>query len=224
MSNFVEYESIVRNFLPPNAEIIELNRPVSQPAILIADVDGDSDREITTAYCLEGEPYILTLKRSGNNWYRIFEMKGKGIGIRDFWAAPIVRPNQLNLIVGWQADWNVAELDIFEWSHQGFHRLMEEGTLYSRIEIEDMPGLNGRDGVCELALWTHDKADAYRIETYRWKPEGLITAPDVNPYYYQRVANYYEALAAKVPDEPLYRSYLEEAIIKSGQNKQFPII
>lgn len=216
MSPYSMYEDIVRNFLSPDAEIICLQQHGNQPAILFADVDGDHEQEITAVYRIKTEPYIITLKRSGHNWYRIFEMKGKGIGINDLWAAPISRPDQLSLIVGWQAEWNVSELDIFQWTPQGFHRLIDEGTKYNRIEIEDMPTVYGRDGICELALWSHDIGEAYRVETYRWQPYRLVRAADVNPYYFQRVVSYYEALTRESPDDPLYRTYLNEALQKSG--------
>lgn len=215
MSDYEMYDSVVRSFLPPTAEVLRLTQPGHQPAILVADVDGDHDPEITALYRVEGESYMMILKRSGHNWYRIFELKGKGIGISDLWAAPIIRPGQLNVIVGWQAEWNVAELDIFQWSPRGFFRLIPEGTLYTRIEIEDMPGQHGRDGICELALWSHDCGDAYRVETYRCQPHGLVQAADVNAYYFQKVARYYEALTIESPDEPVYRTYLEEALQKA---------
>lgn len=217
MSQYGIYELMIRSFLPPNAEIIRLQQYGNQPAILIADVDGDQEQEVTAVYRLENEPYMMILKRSGHNWYRILEMKGKGSGINDLWAAPIARPNQLSLIVGWQADWNVSELDIYHWSPQGFNRLIPEGIIYNRIEIEDMPGMYGRDGLCELALWNHDSQEAYRVETYRWRYSGLVQAADVNPYYFPKVVTYYRALLLESPDEPLYRAYLDDALLKSGQ-------
>ncbi|WP_409345413.1 hypothetical protein [Paenibacillus sp. MBLB4367] len=215
MNQFLSYEALVRSFLQTAAELILL-QPGNRPAIMAADVDGDREAELTAAYRYQGELYLIMWKSEGSSWYRLFEMKGKGSGVSDLMAAPVARTDLLSVIVGWQTDKGTSELDLLQWSPQGFYRLIPEGTAYSHLELEDMPGLHGRDGICELALWRHDADQAFAVETYRWEPYRLVPSADVYPYYFRKVVPYYEALANESPDHPLYRSYLADAKEKAG--------
>ncbi|MFC5701479.1 hypothetical protein ACFPVX_09285 [Cohnella faecalis] len=215
-SNGLLYLSVVRSFLAPGAEVAQLPVPGYVPALLAVDLDGDRDVELTAVYCYQGEPYLLALKRQGASWYPVASLKGKGYGVTDFAAAPITRRDQMSLVIGWRTGQGSSELELLEWTPHGFQRLIEEGTEYNYLELEDMDGLRGRDGLCELALWTYDERAAYSVETYRWSGYRLVSAPDAYPYYFPRVARYYEALSVQAPGELLYRSGLEDARAKAG--------
>jgi len=47
MNNYVD---VLKNFLPPNATILELPKPQERLAVLLADIDGDHFNELIGAY------------------------------------------------------------------------------------------------------------------------------------------------------------------------------
>jgi tetratricopeptide (TPR) repeat protein len=88
------------------------------------------------------------------------------------------------------------------------------------LEVEDMPGVNGRDGRVEMALWIHDTGEAYRVHVYRWKQGKLVPALDVYPYYFKKVAAYYQRKTEENPFGAFYWYYLADAQFKAGWHRQ----
>lgn len=214
----IDFLSVVRSCIPEEAEIVVLQQEGNPAAILYADVDGDGFPEITALYRYLDSQYLFSLKEYSGNWFPIGSAStGRGQAVKDFAAAPVSRKEGWDVIIGWKrVEEPTAELDIIQWTQTGFQRVIPPGTTYSHLEIEDMPTRNGPDGLCEIALWTQEQGQAYRVETYRWDPYRLVPTSDVHAYYFQKVARYYEDLTREQPNEKLYRSYLEEAQKRAG--------
>jgi hypothetical protein len=66
MSENYHYLPLVKQFLPPLAEVFELTEPDNRIAIFTADLDGDQIFEIAAAYRLNGEHYVMILKNKHN--------------------------------------------------------------------------------------------------------------------------------------------------------------
>lgn len=207
------------NFLPPGATILELPEPQDRPAVLLADIDGDHINEVIGAYRFEEQNYILILKKMNDQWLPLIHIKGKGYGISDLMAAPVTHNWMSTLIVGWQIGSMWSELDLLQWTNSGFVRLPTNNIVYSKLEVEDMPGQYGLDGQYELAVWTHDTGEAYKVEVYRFSEDGLTSAKDVYPYYFKKVEAYYEELL-QANDYSYYWYYLADAQKKVGDIEQ----
>lgn len=214
----IDFLSVVRSCIPQEAEVVLLQREGSPAAILYADVDGDGHPEITALYRYLDNQYLFSLKDYSGNWFPIGSAaKGRQQAVTDFVAAPVSRREGWDLLIGWENEGaSSSELDIVQWTSSGFQRLIPPGTSYNHLEIEDMPGRDGRDGLCEIALWVQEQGQAYHVETYRWEPYRLIPTKDLHPYYFQKVTRYYEDLTRDHPDGQDYRSYLEDAQRKAG--------
>jgi hypothetical protein len=217
MNNNVNYAvSIVRHFIPYGAELAVLSRHGSMPAVLFADIDYDFNVELIALYRYQGEQNLIVLKNSENGWRMFAHVDGKGVHVADMAAAPVARAGQNSILIGWQHEDGEVELDILQWTGAGLTRLVPGGIMYDWLEIEDMPSAHGPDGKCELALWIQDSEQSYRIDAYRVEQEGLVPAVDAYPYYFSKVAYYYEQLAQQQPDVPLYRSVLDDALQKAS--------
>lgn len=216
MNNYV---GVLKNFLPPNATILELPKPQERLAILLADIDGDHVNELIGAYKYEEQNYILILKMIHDQWLPLIHIKGSGYGISDLILAPITDSWVSTLVIGWQIGSIWAELDLLQWTNSGFVRLPTNNIVYSKLEVEDMPGEYGEDGQHELAVWIHDTGEAYKVDVYRFSEGRLVMARDVYPYYFRKVSAYYERLL-QTNDFSSYRYYLLDAQKKAGDLEQ----
>lgn len=217
-----DFVNVLLNFLPSTASILELSGLPNSPAVLLADIDNDQINELIGAYKYKDQNYLVILKNVDNQWLPLIHIKGSGYGISSLMAAPITTNWVNTLIVGWQIGSEWSKLDLLQWMDGGIIQLPTSNIAYSKLEVEDMPGLYGPDGQYELAIWIHDTGEAYKVDVYRFEENQLVLAKDVYPYYFKRVESYYERLL-KSNDFSYYWYYLAEAQKKSGDFEQFMI-
>ncbi len=208
--------NMIKSFLPTTAEILTLDN--GKKAIGMVDLDGDCILELVAAYKWQGEIYIIVLKCYSGIWRTVDIVKGKGYNITYFGAAPIISRCKNNLIVGWQVGGIWSDLSVYEWKDSRLIDLIEKNKYYSKIDIRNNKSTKGKNGTYEIALWTHDTGDAYKVKVYRWSNDKFEVALDVYPYYFRKVANYYKKLL-KEKDSTTYWYYLADAQIKVGDIK-----
>ncbi|EJO5347041.1 hypothetical protein NRP93_001108, partial [Clostridium botulinum] len=207
--------NIIKMFLPPRSEIITIDKPYKTPAVAMVDLDGDGILELIAAYKWQGEIYIIVLKYYCGTWYMADTVKGKGYNITYFGAAPVTSRYKNNLVVGWQVGAIWSDLSVYEWTDMGLKDLINGNKYFSLIDLTDIKGIQGKDGIYELALWIHDTGKAYKVQIYRWSGDKFTLALDVYPYYFKKVANYYKRLLKEI-DSTTYWYYLADAQIKTG--------
>ncbi|MEY8745653.1 WG repeat-containing protein [Paenibacillus tundrae] len=207
---------IVHQHIPAGATVVTIDKPVQHPAIYAADLTGDGIPEIATVYQLNGELYLLILKFYNGQWIKMSLTKGLGYRVTLLTAAPVTSTSRNNLIVGWQLGAIWSKLAVYDWTDSGLKDLTPDDVVFSHAEIIDMPGQHGRDGKVEIALWIHDTGEAYRVDIIRWQNGKWVSAPDVYPYYFPKVVQYYEKLTQHYPDYIFYWSYLADAQYKAG--------
>ncbi|GAA0742432.1 hypothetical protein [Clostridium oceanicum] len=208
--------NMIKSFLPTTAEILTLDN--GEKAIGMVDLDGDCILELVAAYKWQGEIYIIVLKCYSGIWRTVDIVKGKGYNITYFGAAPIISRCKNNLIVGWQVGSIWSDLSVYEWKDSKLIDLIEKNKYYSKIDIRNNKSTKGKNGTYEIALWTHDTGDAYKVKVYRWSNDKFEVVLDVYPYYFRKVANYYKKLL-KEKDSTTYWYYLADAQIKVGDIK-----
>jgi hypothetical protein len=206
---------IIRSFLPPYAEIIQLDTPENEPAVGTADLDGDGILEIIGAFYWHGENYIIVLKYYYRTWQVVNIVKGKGYNITYFGAAPITSKYKNNLVVGWKVATIWSDLSLYDWKDNGLQDLIVGNKYYSMIELKDMEN----DGLHELALWIQDKGDAYRVEIIRWARDKFTLAKDVYPHYFKKVELYFRKIL-KEKDSTTNWYYLADAQLKIGNTEE----
>jgi hypothetical protein len=157
MWNIKYLVGIIRSFLPPYAEIIQLDTAENEPAVGTADLDGDGILEVIGAFYWHGENYIIVLKYYYGTWQVVNIVKGKGYNITYFGAAPITSKYKNNLVVGWKVATKWSDLSLYDWKDNGLQDLIVGNKYYSMIEVKDIEN----DGLHELALWIHDNSTTY---------------------------------------------------------------
>lgn len=214
------FSNLVKKYLPPEGQIIELEDSVKRPAIYLRDIDNDGIAEVIAAYKWKEKVYIMVLKNYYNSWHVVANIEGEGYNVNYLKVASITSKRSSEIVIGWQVGAIWAKLNIYKWMPYGFKNIADEDIYYSKIEVEDMPSKFGRDGKDEIALWRHDTGEAYKVDVYRWENGKLVRAEDVYPYYFKKVAEYYEEKIKEMPEAGFYWYYLADAQIKSGELKK----
>ncbi|MEC0249225.1 WG repeat-containing protein [Paenibacillus chitinolyticus] len=212
----MQVTSLVSGFLPAGAKLMTIEKPAPHTAIHLADLTGDGIPEIAAVYRLNGEMHLLVLTYRDGVWQKAAAVKGTGYAVTLLSSAPVLRAGLDNLLVGWQIGSIWSKLSVYEWTPEGLKDAAPADMSYSYIEVGDMPGLAGRDGKAEVALWIHDTGEAYSVQVLRWSNGAFVPAPDVYPYYFPRVVRYYEAMTRRHPDYTFYWYYLADAQYRAG--------
>ena len=214
----MKYEEYLINFvkayLPIGGELL-ISENSKTPVIYASDLDKDGIVEIIVGYTWREEVYIMILKSYYNLWYLAANFKGEGHDVNYLKDASIISERENNLIIGWQYGAIWSKLNIYQWTSKGIVNRTPQDIYYSKIEVEDMPGVDGKDGKEEIALWGHDTGDAYKIEVFRWVDGKLQPATDVYSYYFKRVVAFYEEKVKEMPDAAFYWYYLADAQLKA---------
>ncbi|OEH86453.1 hypothetical protein BHU72_13625 [Desulfuribacillus stibiiarsenatis] len=212
---FEKYVSLVQMFLPNGGQLIYANQ---QPAIQLADVDGDGYAEVVAGYRLQNEMYIIVLKCTFPQWRVIANVKGKGYAISYLGSAPISNCNACNIIIGWQMGTNWSELAIYEWKNHRLQNTLTTPVIFSCLDIVRKQVSCG--DVDRIALWMHDTGEAYLVDVYQWSDGKLVLATNGVQHYYKGLVDYYQNLVKEMPDSQVYWYYLAESQYRAGMGGQ----
>lgn len=218
--NDINYVNIIKEFLPPNSQIVTLSstngETTEEDNILLKDLDNDGENEIITAYKIAGEDEkvnILILKKVRENWIRALDESGEGFKLDLALTADIDGDGQNEVLLSRRIGGTVGQLFTYKWNNNLLNKISNEGLYYSKLDIVDVPGKNIR----AVATWQHDTGDAYMIDILKWN--GKTFVPDENPYpdyFKQSVVPYYEQKVKEMPNAGFYWYYLADAQIKAG--------
>lgn len=207
----------VQASLPPGAELVYGSGSPARPLALAADLDGDGIPELAAAYRQGGKLFLIVLKMGLSGWRAAAIVPGLGYEVDAFLVAPVVSRYPGSLIVGWRVGAAWSKLSVYVWTPNGLVDAAPADLAYSRLEVGDFPGAAEFAGKAEIAVWTHDTGEAYRVEVLRWVQGKLVPAPDTYPHYFERVAAYYAALLRRQPNVRMYWFYYADALAKAGR-------
>jgi hypothetical protein len=210
--------NFVQKSLPVGAMLVCAQNSYEEMPVKMLDLDGDSIPEIIATYMWQGSPFVLVLKSYNNTWYKIADIEGSGYNINYLNFASVTEGGAKDLIIGWQVGAAWSELNIFKLQNAQLNRVVSD-VMYSMIEIENMPEEKDTDGKVNIALWSHDTGDAYKIEVLRWEDTRLVPAETAYPYYFKKVVAYYEEKVRAMPKAAFYWYYLADAQIKADMKE-----
>ena len=211
MNPNVNLATQVQAFLPPGAELVQIPNSEHADAIAVADLDGDRVQEIAAVYRLDQEQHLLILKYLDSGWITADIEKVPSLPVGLIMAVPVIDKDRSSLIIGWQEEEANYRLAVYDWNQDRVRDVVEGAISFTFLEAADIPGRSGWDGSTEIAIWTREEADAYRVDILKWDDEELVTVVDEHPLYYQKVVRYYEGLTRQQPTVPLYWFYLAES-------------
>ncbi|RDI42318.1 WG repeat-containing protein [Falsibacillus pallidus] len=186
---------------------------VKSESILFMDFNGDGEAEIAAGCAADGGDCLVLLKNNGDTWSIADQMSRKGSEIR------FIQPFQIGvstIAVGWDDRTHGPKLGIYSFGHGKISPVLREEAAFDKIEIEDMPGRKGMDGIDEIAIWRHESGEAYRIGVYRLSKGRLIAAYDLYPYYFRKAEEYFSSKSHSDVESSFYRYYLAEVQWNAG--------
>ncbi|MBM7834919.1 hypothetical protein [Clostridium sardiniense] len=191
--------------IPPDAINIPLNE-ISNSKVIKRDFDGDGEEELLIAYTLKGKPYVGLNKEYDDGIYFIDGFEGKGYSIKDLDVVEVNRENYI--LVGWR-DGNTENcMDILSLKDGEINKAFRYNLpSYEKMFLEDIKG----DGRKELILWTRDIDEAYNVSIYEFYKDGIRQTNKYDDIYFEKVAEYYDALLDKDEDSPIYLYHLAMA-------------
>lgn len=219
MNRAVALINFVQKSLPMGAVLVNAQNPYEEMPVNMVDIDGDGIPEIIAAYVWQESPFVLIFKNYNNIWYKVADIEGAGYNINCLNFQDVTGSGIKDLIIGWQIGGVWSELNIFQFRNAQLYRSVKD-VIYSKIEVENMSEEKNIDRKVNIALWSHDTGEAYKVEVLKWDNTKLVPAKEAYPYYFKKVVSYYEEKAKEMPEAAFYWYYLADAQIKSGQEKE----
>ena len=211
--------NFVQKSLPMGAVIVNVQNPYEEMPIKMIDIDGDGILEIIVAYLWRGNPFVLILKKNNNFWYRIADIEAVGYNINYLNFADVTGTGNKDLIIGWQVGAIWSELNIFQCKFSQLNKIVSD-IMYSKIEIVNIPGQKENSGKVDIALWSHDTGEAYKVSLLTWAFDKLVPSEGEYPNYFKKVVEYYEKKVALMPKAAFYWYYLADAQIKARMHNE----
>ncbi|MGE5327944.1 MAG: tetratricopeptide repeat protein [Deltaproteobacteria bacterium] len=235
---------IVQLFLPKGAKLTVPANPQGAKAVQKGDINGDDLDEILYTYQMGENPVqacAAIIKQNNGKWEKMWEDKDIGSGFDWAGFVDFTGGRVPEIILGRNIGKTVGNaLGVYYWQPSKYEEgkiVQEEGLLktlditYSKLEMEDMPGKYGVDGIAELAIWEKDGEGAFKVGVYRnWrlisveKYENPVPtfypATEVYPYYFEKVAKYYSQKVEQYPNDPVLWYYLADSQVKAGKPEQ----
>lgn len=193
---------VVKRFINKDSEILFANE---------VDINNDGNKEIIAAYRYAKGLYLIILEEVKGEWGLVDIIKGHGYNVNKIIIAPLESKKRYMIVVWELSDmWRV--LDIYFNDKYGLHNYLTLDKPFNNVDVKDI----NNNGVFELAIWTRDSGDAYKIEIYRVKNNNLINARDLYEKYFKNLIKYYSGLVDKNPSVPIYWYYLANSQFISG--------
>ncbi|WCK55183.1 hypothetical protein PP175_04130 [Aneurinibacillus sp. Ricciae_BoGa-3] len=219
-------QQIAQPFIPPGYRLIAGQHQDNLPAVSQFDVDGDGVPELLCTIASKTNGYnggFFALKKIGAQWKKMFELTGEAASVYSFTQADLIGDGKKELLVSYFVGGSAGESVVaYSWQNPTLRPLAS--VMANRLELEDMPDKVGkRDGKSELGIWIKDTGTFYIVDVLRYENGRFVPAEDVYPYYFKKVASYYESLSSgngqesKSVKSPLLYYYLADAYVKADE-------
>ena len=205
--------------LPKDSTFINLNKFGGSNGLINRDIDGDGNDEILCGYKSNGTQYLSIFRESQDKIIHLDTIIGEGYDISDLIIAKLKPKSNNNIIIGWRIGSIWSVLDILEFKENKFNKLLKGDKInYSKVEIIEFE--DRRSGTSDIALWSHETGEAYKVQIYSFRGENLEKTFNYDRQYFEKVEEYYRNLIDRTRETPQYLYYLIDAEYRSGKKKE----
>lgn len=209
----------ILSMLPDDAMIINFNKFGGNNGLIYTDIDGDGIEEILCGYKSKENQYLSMFREVDGRLNHIDTILGEGYDISDLVISKLKPKGGQNILVGWRIGSIWSVLDILEFKNNKFSKLLTGDKInYSKLELVEFD--NKRSGISDIALWSHETGEAYRVQLYSFRGEVLEKTNKYDREYFSKVVDYYRQLIDRTRETPQYLYFLIDAQYRCGKKKE----
>ncbi|NLD47656.1 MAG: hypothetical protein GX660_10720 [Clostridiaceae bacterium] len=212
----VDYNTVAARFIPPDGQLVGPKFPANSPKILLADLDGDSKKELIVTYRIDTSIKTIVLKNNNDQWELAGEGDAPSYGALNFrYAEDLTGDGKKQLLVGVTSDSARPVLYGYSFDNCCLSEIFKMD--YQRLELLNPSTKNKRaSGSSQLAIWNSKDSGAYDINVYKWNGQALEQQNDLANYYIRSILPYHVKEIRKNPYTPLNWYRLADVLSKSG--------
>ena len=141
--------------------------------------------------------------------------RGEGFTIKDLFVLNLGK--EVLVFIGFQVDTKLNKLHILKVKDGKFVKAFNENEYYySKVFLENL----NKDKEAELIIWINEIEEAYKIEIYSIKENGLKKTNKFDKEYYGKVVDYYKNLIESYGNKRIYSYYLALAYEKRREYRK----
>lgn len=214
----VDYNAVAAQFIPPNGQLIGPKFPANSPKILLADLDGDSKKELIATYKTDNSLKTIILKNRNEQWELAGESEAPDYSVLNFrYAEDLAGDGKKRLLLGVTSDSKPPVLHGYTFDDGSLSEIFKMD--YQRVELIKSSGRNKKGANCsQLAIWNCKDRGTYDINVYQLNGQELEQQKDLTNYYIKNVLPYHAKEIRKNPYSPLNWYRLADVLSKSGLN------
>lgn len=192
-SNYTDIKSIAEKFLPANSVLLAQNDLVSGKSVSTLDLDNDKSDEIVAFFKVSDkfEKGFIVLKKTNNNWSKIFEKKQECNSISRSDFINIVNKDTKSLLIGYFIGGNSGS--------QYYYYTLKDGNVketnlgwWKKFEILNTPSQNDKGFV--FAGMGRGIGDVENWDVVRLNNEDIYRDDDSYPSYAPKIIDYYNSI------------------------------
>lgn len=219
----VDYDSVVRSFLPAGAEVLTPRYPIGSGKYQILDLDGDSSKEVISSYKMENDIKTMVLRQQSGNWYKVAEVSQNGYtAIHYRGIADLTGEGKKQLLIGLTGNRMVPSLFGYSMANNHLETLFNRN--YHRLDLVSKPNGGNSSPKHQLAIWERSSTGAYNIDLLHLRNNQLEPAGNVDHYYSTKAVPYYIGEIKKSPKDPANWYNLAETLVRLKAHKDAQIV
>lgn len=212
----VDYNAVAARFIPPNGQLVGPKFPANSSKILLADLDGDSKKELIATYRTDNSLKTIILKNRNEQWELAGECEAPGYSALNFrYAEDLAGDGKRRLLIGVTSDSIPPVLHGYTFDDCCLSEIFKMD--YQRLELIKNSSKGKRSTNCsQLAIWNCKDKGAYDINVYKLNGQELEQQKDLTNYYIRSVLPYHAKEVRKNPYSPMNWYRLADVLSKSG--------
>ncbi|MCR4435961.1 MAG: hypothetical protein QHH06_08730 [Clostridiales bacterium] len=210
-----DYSTVIKDFLPSGAALLKPRYPLNSKEIQLADLDGDSVKELVASFKHNNEIKTVILKKEKERWHKAAEISNPGynaIHFRD--TISITGEGKRQLLLGLTSNEKLPTLYGYDFSNNGADKILDR--TYKRFELLRAPQRKSIPARAQLAVWNKNDTGGYDIDVLHWKDSQLQPQKNISTYYANSVVPYYARKIRQSPYDPSLWYNFAEALSKTG--------
>ena len=202
----------IANKFPIETEFLTLENLEHSNLLRIVDEGKES---ILIPYLLDKTPYLALLNKNYESYMLKHNFRGEGFTIKDLFVLNLGK--EVLVFIGFQVDTKLNKLHILKVKDGKFVKAFNENEYYySKVFLENL----NKDKEAELIIWINEIEEAYKIEIYSIKENGLKKTNKFDKEYYGKVVDYYKNLIESYGNKRIYSYYLALAYEKRREYRK----